>query len=121
MKITKSKLKQIIKEAIGDPRTEAESTDYHLMKHQQWLTHLFGEYRRLNQDVNDIRLDLNDFMSTGQKPNRFAEPDVVRGAARSSEKTNPGGRNPSLGEMKITKSQIKQIVKKALKEINYGK
>ena len=102
--------------------TEEESTNYHLMRHQQWLTHLFSEYRRLNQDVNELKTELFDYMSTGQKPSRFAEPEAERTwTAKPTTDTNPGGRPPALNEMKITKSQIKQVVKKALKEMNYGK
>ena len=110
LKLTKSRLKQIIKEAIGDPRTEEESIDYHLMRHQKWLGHLYSEFKRLNQDVNELRLTLNDFMTTKEKPSRWAEPEVVQAPLGRSS----GPEELTMSEIKLTKSRLKQIIKEEL-------
>ena len=52
-------------------------------------------------------------MSTGEKPSRFADPDVIPGRASMSINTNPGGK-PMMEKVKLTKSKLKKIIKEEL-------
>ena len=93
-------------------RKVQDNEDY-LTRLRLAVSELYSHYRELNADIDDLRIDLNDYMSTGEKPSRFADPDVIPGRASMSINTNPGGK-PMMEKVKLTKSQLKQVIKEEL-------
>ena len=93
-------------------RKVQDNEDY-LTRLRLAVSELYSHYRELNADIDDLRIDLNDYMSTGEKPSRFAEPDVIPGRASMSINTNPGGK-PMMEKVKLTKSELKKIIKEEL-------
>ena len=93
-------------------RKVQDNEDY-LTRLRLAVSELYSHYRELNADIDDLRIDLNDYMSTGEKPNRFADPDVIPGRASMSIDTNPGGK-PMMEKVKLTKSELKKIIKEEL-------
>ena len=123
MKITKSRLKQIIKEELTDEdvkfimnglqplfsRMEKNEKDVDRVKDA--VHDLNKDFKWLNGDVQNLEgsvMTINDKLSIKQ-PSRFAGPDVVRGASDSGEKTNPRGMP--------TREEIKRMVKEELDEL----
>ena len=93
-------------------RKVQDNEDY-LTRLRLAVSELYSHYRELNADIDDLRIDLNDYMSTGEKPSRFADPDVIPGRASMSIDTNPGGK-PMMEKVKLTKSELKKIIKEEL-------
>ena len=93
-------------------RKVQDNEDY-LTRLRLAVSELYSHYRELNADIDDLRIDLNDYMSTGEKPSRFADPDVIPGRASMSIDTNPGGK-PMMEKVKLTKSKLKKIIKEEL-------
>ena len=93
-------------------RKVQDNEDY-LTRLRLAVSELYSHYRELNADIDDLRIDLNDYMSTGEKPSRFADPDVIPGRASMSINTNPGGK-PMMEKVKLTKSKLKKIIKEEL-------
>ena len=93
-------------------RKVQDNEDY-LTRLRLAVSELYSHYRELNADIDDLRIDLNDYMSTGEKPSRFADPDVIPGRASMSINTNPGGK-PMMEKVKLTKSELKKIIKEEL-------
>ena len=117
-------LKQVVKEYLLKEedlvRKVQENEDY-ITKLRMAVSQLYQRYGELNADIDDMRIDLNDYMSTGEKPSRFAEPEAERAwTASPTIDTNPGGK-PMMEKVKLTKSQLMQIIKEeigsALKEM----
>ena len=117
MKLTKSQLKQIIKEALTDEdlaqvmdllnpvlsglEDNRKVVDQNVKVLQSKvdklkmsdLHKLYQSFRELNGDVQSLEdnvMTINDKLSI-EKPSRFAEPDVVRGSAKSTTDTDAGG------------------------------
>lgn len=124
MAITKPQFKQVVVEYLlkeEDLVRKVQDNEDYVTKLRLAVSDLYQHYRELNADIDDLRIDLNDYMSTGEKPSRFAEPDVIPGAASMSINTNPGGK-PMMEKLKLTKSQLMNIIKEeignALKEMD---
>lgn len=128
MKITKSKIKQIIKEELTDEDirflvnglkpifTAVEKNQKEIDKIKDNVHNLNKDFRWLNGDLQSLEgsvMTINDKLSIKQ-PSRFAGPDVVRGASASGEKTNPRGMP--------TNEEIRSMVEEELeKELVYVK
>tara|TARA_R100000234_G_scaffold54910_1_gene32919 strand:+ start:2606 stop:3136 length:531 start_codon:yes stop_codon:yes gene_type:complete len=116
MMLTKSHFKQVVMEYLlkeEDLARKVQDNEDYLTRLRLAVSELYGHYRELNADIDDLRIDLNDYMSTGEKPSRFAEPDVIPGRASMSIDTNPGGK-PMMEKVKLTKSELKKIIKEEL-------
>tara|TARA_R100000152_G_C6753977_1_gene177723 strand:+ start:808 stop:1338 length:531 start_codon:yes stop_codon:yes gene_type:complete len=116
MMLTKSHFKQVVMEYLlkeEDLARKVQDNEDYLTRLRLAVSELYSHYRELNADIDDLRIDLNDYMSTGEKPSRFAEPDVIPGRASMSIDTNPGGK-PMMEKVKLTKSELKKIIKEEL-------
>tara|TARA_Y100000034_G_scaffold134782_1_gene204225 strand:- start:72 stop:683 length:612 start_codon:yes stop_codon:yes gene_type:complete len=134
----KAHLKQIVKEYLlkeEDLASKVQDNEDYITKLRLAVSQLYQRYGELNADIGDMRIDFNDYMSTGERPSRLAtkeEPeDPGFGTADPEELTNVGGRrilDPELdpeymgeNKMKLTRSQLTQIIKEeignALKEV----
>ena len=116
MMLTKSHFKQVVMEYLlkeEDLARKVQDNEDYLTRLRLAVSELYSHYRELNADIDDLRIDLNDYMSTGEKPSRFAEPDVIPGRASMSINTNPGGK-PMMEKVKLTKSELKKIIKEEL-------
>jgi len=96
-------------------RKVQDNEDY-LTRLRLAVSELYSHYRELNADIDDLRIDLNDYMSTGEKPSRFADPDVIPGRASMSIDTNPGGK-PMMEKVKLTKSELKKIINEEVEAV----
>ena len=77
---------------------------------------LHQRFRELNGDVQKLEddvLTINDKLSI-EKPSRFAAPEVVRGKAKPTTDTNPGGRRPPE---EGTVTQLEQIIRDEVEKI----
>lgn len=123
MKLTKSQIKQIIKEELTDEDirflvnglkpifTAVEKNQKEIDKIKDNVHNLNKDFRWLNGDLQSLEdsvMTINDKLSIKQ-PSRFAGPDVVRGTSASGEKTNPRGMP--------TNEEIKEMVKQELEEV----
>jgi len=135
MKLTKTQLKQILKEVFSSDMTESQL----IAQNRLDINDLYAETRRLRAEFQDSLAELefkfNDYISTGERPKEF--PDVVPGKANISIDTNAGGMPTSSeyeeeidedflpmfeGRIKLTKLQLKQIIKEELEnEIKYNR
>ena len=116
MILTKSHFKQVVMEYLlkeEDLARKVQDNEDYLTRLRLAVSELYSHYRELNADIDDLRIDLNDYMSTGEKPSRFADPDVIPGRASMSINTNPGGK-PMMEKVKLTKSELKKIIKEEL-------
>ena len=116
MMLTKSHFKQVVMEYLlkeEDLARKVQDNEDYLTRLRLAVSELYSHYRELNADIDDLRIDLNDYMSTGEKPSRFADPDVIPGRASMSINTNPGGK-PMMEKVKLTKSELKKIIKEEL-------
>ena len=116
MMLTKSHFKQVVMEYLlkeEDLARKVQDNEDYLTRLRLAVSELYSHYRELNADIDDLRIDLNDYMSTGEKPSRFADPDVIPGRASMSINTNPGGK-PMMEKVKLTKSKLKKIIKEEL-------
>ena len=116
MMLTKSHFKQVVMEYLlkeEDLARKVQDNEDYLTRLRLAVSELYSHYRELNADIDDLRIDLNDYMSTGEKPSRFADPDVIPGRASMSIDTNPGGK-PMMEKVKLTKSELKKIIKEEL-------
>ena len=116
MMLTKSHFKQVVMEYLlkeEDLARKVQDNEDYLTRLRLAVSELYSHYRELNADIDDLRIDLNDYMSTGEKPSRFADPDVIPGRASMSIDTNPGGK-PMMEKVKLTKSKLKKIIKEEL-------
>ena len=116
MMLTKSHFKQVVMEYLlkeEDLARKVQDNEDYLTRLRLAVSELYSHYRELNADIDDLRIDLNDYMSTGEKPSRFAEPDVIPGRASMSIDTNPGGK-PMMEKVKLTRSELKKIIKEEL-------
>tara|TARA_Y100000593_G_scaffold88054_1_gene169651 strand:- start:668 stop:1198 length:531 start_codon:yes stop_codon:yes gene_type:complete len=116
MILTKSHFKQVVMEYLlkeEDLARKVQDNEDYLTRLRLAVSELYSHYRELNADIDDLRIDLNDYMSTGEKPSRFADPDVIPGRASMSINTNPGGK-PMMEKVKLTKSKLKKIIKEEL-------
>ena len=116
MMLTKSHFKQVVMEYLlkeEDLARKVQDNEDYLTRLRLAVSELYSHYRELNADIDDLRIDLNDYMSTGENPSRFADPDVIPGRASMSIDTNPGGK-PMMEKVKLTKSELKKIIKEEL-------
>jgi len=136
---TRIHLKQVVKEYLlkeEDLTSKVQDNEDYITKLRLAVSQLYQRYGELNADIGDMRIDFNDYMSTGERPSRLAtkeEPeDPGFGTADPEELTNVGGRrilDPELDDpeldpeymgenkMKLTRSQLTQIIKE---EIGYA-
>jgi hypothetical protein len=124
MKITISKLKQLIKEELTDEDIKflmngLQPVFSKMEKHEKDLDKTKGEvhnlhkyFKSLNGDVQSLEdnvMTINDKLST-EKPSRFAEPEAEQEwSADPTTDTNPGG--------KPTNEEIRRMVKEELDEL----
>jgi len=115
MKLTKEKLGKLIQEAVVETNFDLD----------HWAARVdlrLGEiYRNINSIKKDVSHDLKELEISirqgmaGEAPSRFGAPE---------RKPTIGAEEGTLSEMKITKSQLKQIIKeeleKALNERGFG-
>ena len=127
MKLTKSQLKQIIKEELTDEDIKflmngfqpifarMEQSEKNVDRIKREVHGLHKDYRQLNGDVQAIEdnlLTVNDKLSI-KKPSRFAEPEAEQEwDAESTTDTNPGGRRPK----EDTNTQLEQIIRDEVEE-----
>lgn len=127
MKITISRLKEVIKEELTDEDIKflinglkplfdtAEKNQKEIDKVKDNVHDLNKDFRWLNGDLQSLEdsvMTINDKLSIKQ-PSRFAGPDVVRGTSASGEKTNPRGMP--------TNEEIREMVKQELDELKKKK
>tara|TARA_R100001129_G_C5303883_1_gene243231 strand:+ start:410 stop:1132 length:723 start_codon:yes stop_codon:yes gene_type:complete len=137
MKLTKTQLKQIIKEALTDEdlaqvmdllnpvlsglEDNRKVVDQNVKVLQAKvdklkmsdLHKLHQRFKELNGDVQSLEdnlMTINDKLSI-TKPSRFAEPDVVRGPAKSTTDTDAGGfrTNEDLKKKELNEG-LKEVV-----------
>ena len=124
MKLTKSQLKQLIKEAFTNEMTDSQL----IAQNRLDINDLYSETRRIRAEFEDsieeLTAKLYDSLSTGEKPSRFAEPEAEREwTAKPTTDTNPGGRRPPEEDTitqleQIIKEEVEEAIKK--KELNEG-
>tara|TARA_Y100000034_G_scaffold53897_1_gene66088 strand:- start:267 stop:836 length:570 start_codon:yes stop_codon:yes gene_type:complete len=116
MKLTKSQLKQLIKEAFTNEMTDSQM----IAQNRLDINDLYSETRRLRAEfedsIDELTAKLYDSLSTGETPNRFASAPVV--SAPPGRQAGP--EETTMSEMKLTKSQLKQIIKKELEPLSEG-
>lgn len=124
MKITISRLKEVIKEELTDEDVKflinglkplfdtAEKHEKEIDKTKGEVHNLHKYFKSLNGDVQNLEdniMTINDKLST-EKPSRFAEPEAEQGwSADPTTDTNPGG--------KPTNEEIRRMVKEELDEL----
>ncbi len=123
MKITKSRLRKIIKEELTDEDikflmnglqplfSRMEKNEKDVARVKDAVHDLNKDFKWLNGDVQDLEgsvMTINDKLSIKQ-PSRFAGPDVVRGTSDSDERTNPRGMP--------TNEEVREMVEQELEEV----
>ena len=123
MKITISRLKEIIKEELTDEDlkfimnglqpvfSKMEKQEKDIDKVKGAVHNLNKDFKWLNGDLQNLEgsvMTINDKLSIKQ-PSRFAGPDVVRGASDSGDETNPRGMP--------TNEEIRRMVEQELEEV----
>ena len=112
MKLTKSQLKQLIKEEFTNEMTDSQLVAQNRLD----INDLYSETRRLRAEFEELTAKLYDSLSTGETPSRFAGAPVV--SAPPGRQAGP--EETTMSEMKLTKSQLKQIIKKELEPLSEG-
>tara|TARA_R100000008_G_C3586431_1_gene172752 strand:- start:4021 stop:4503 length:483 start_codon:yes stop_codon:yes gene_type:complete len=117
MKITKQNLTNIIKEAMAD---DPDMGNW-IARLTLGMNDLYSKYYELNADIDDLRVDLNNYIESGDKPKELQQQVIQPGdpsrTAGISDVTNPGGRAVSEVKMKLTKAQLVDIIKEQLNEL----
>ena len=116
MKVTRRQLKQLIKEEFTNEMTDSQLVAQNRLD----INDLYSETRRLRAEFEDsieeLTAKLYDSLSTGETPSRFAGAPVV--SAPPGRQAGP--EETTMSEMKLTKSQLKQIIKKELEPLSEG-
>jgi hypothetical protein len=118
MKLTRAQLKQIIKEVLST--TDPKEMNRWISQNTLAINDLYGEVRRvrgeLEGSIEELTAKLYDSLSTGEKPSRFAGAPVVSAPPGRSS----GPEEPTMSEMKLTKSQLKDLIKEELGTLSEG-
>jgi len=113
MKLTKSQLKQIIKEAFTNDMADSQW----IAQNRLDINDLYSETRKLRAEfqksIEELTAKLYDSISTGEKPSRFAGDPVVQAPPGRSS----GPEELTMSEVKIAKSRLGQIVKEELESL----
>ena len=110
MKFTKQNLTNIIKETLAD---DPDMGNW-IARLTLGMNDLYSKYYELNADIDDLRVDLNNYIESGDKPKELQQHVIHPGdpsrSAGISDLTNPGGRPISEAKMKLTKQKLKEIL-----------
>ena len=113
MKLTRTQLKQTIKEVLS--ATDPKEMNRWISQNTLAINDLYGEVRRvrgeLEGSIEELTAKLYDSLSTGGEPSETSTISAPPG--RSS-----GPEEPTMSEMKLTKSKLKQIIKEELENMS---
>ena len=111
MKLTKQNLTHLIKEAISD---DPDMGNW-IARLTLGMNELYSKYYELNADIDDLRVDLNNYIESGDKPKELQQQVIQPGdpsrTAGISDLTNPGGKAMSEAKMKLTKQDLVEMIK----------
>ena len=112
MKIKKSQLKQLIKEAFTNEMTDSQL----IAQNRLDINDLYSQVRRvrgeLEDSIDELTYRFSEYMSTGEKPSRFTDRSVV--AAPPGRTSGP--EEVTMSETNLMKLQLKKIIGEAYQE-----